>query len=597
MAPACARILPSIGLTGPRTRIQRRSVSWQSDHRNFAVQAGSIETPPSVTHGIRQRHGAALLIAASPSHESDRTQKPTPLLSVGGVAMVNHALWQLNNANFAKVIVVIGYQGDQVRSEVNSFQLATSSLDVRDPDAIDTAAAFDGLHVEFVDLGKGWRGGRTASIIKSRPAIQKMLPHDSDLVIVGADHMFDDALLKEAATVDLQKHDDLACVLVETDLAGMVGLARQTVYCAMRPLHGADRVYSIGTDLQTYSGIEAGLIIVTRAALDHLENEVGRSTQPLNSMLDHFAKQGSLRMMMTEGRTWFQVETDESTELASQGLQQGGYERTLSDGQKVHLIGLPKKIDTSVPGKAGGGEWAEFNVGKWRDAMFTASSFFQDLFIDTTHFIAELAKQKGGCDEVMLVEVGCGTGEAMTPLYEHFKYSVGVEYNPHFVDFCKENVPPERRGNVTHLLGDAQELIPLLNRELPEWMADTKSKIVICVGNTAGIMPPEVRQNVYQQMKLLAGKDGYIVQVYWNGNRFGHAVQHFYHKNPQLCGPFTGECIDLDTCTLTTPSGYCTHWTKPEEARAIFESEIGVEVVALEEKGNGVLIAGRMRSD
>jgi len=117
----------------------------------------------------------------------------------------------------------------------------------------------------------------------------------------------------------------------------------------------------------------------------------------------------------------------------------------------------------------------------------------------------------------------------------------------------------------------------------------------MCVGNTIGIMPPEVRNNVYQQMKLLAGIDGYMVVVFWNGNRFGDAVQNFYHKNPQLCGKFTGECIDLDTCTLRTPSGYCTHWTKPEEAREIFEKQIGVEVTGLVEKGNGVLVAGRIR--
>ena len=180
----------------------------------------------------------------------------------------------------------------------------------------------------------------------------------------------------------------------------------------------------------------------------------------------------------------------------------------------------------------------------------------------------------------------------------------------------------------------------------------------------------------------MAGDDGLFVVVYWNGNKFGDAVQNFYHKNPQLCGPFTGECIDLDTCTLTTPSGgftcsvviiifieiygypsftvryatlcygilrsmillcclfarpllfapshsipslsaatnkmrgpgtnssvslslllsnsqfdcnegYRTHWTTPEEARLVFEEQIGAEVVMLEERGNGVLVAGR----
>merc|ERR1719436_288375 len=98
-------------------------------------------------------------------------------------------------------------------------------------------------------------------------------------------------------------------------------------------------------------------------------------------------------------------------------------------------------------------------------------------------------------------------------------------------------------------------------------------------------MPREVKKKAYKEMLNLAGTDGYMVVVYWSGNKFGGAVQHFYHKNPQLCGPFKGDSIDLDTCTLTTPSGYCTHWTKPEEARAIFETGIGIRVARLEEKG------------
>merc|ERR1719436_994029 len=173
-----------------------------------------------------------------------------------------------------------------------------------------------------------------------------------------------------------------------------------------------------------------------------------------------------------------------------------------------------------------------------------------------------------------------------------------MDFNPHFIDYCKQQVPEASRGHVRHLLGDAQELDDLLKSELPtEWNVEGRKKVVICVGNTVGIMPPPIRKNVYQKMKEVAGSDGYMVVVYWNGNRFGDAVQNFYHKNPQLCGSFTGECIDLDTCTLTTPSGYRTHWTKPDEARAIFEQEVGVEVTGLLEKGNGVLVAGRMRAD
>lgn len=543
-----------------------------------ASVAGDIE---SVV--VSDRNGVALLVASSPSHELDRAQQPNPLVELGGVTMVNHALYQLNSAAFRQVIVVVGFRGDDVRKQID--QCLSGERDL-----------FAGLTVEFIDLGKGWRGGRVASIAKARVQCEQLMEkHDESLVIIGADHMFDRAVLQEAANLDLLDCGDEACVLVETDLEGMVGLPPSTVFCAMRPLHGADRIYNIGTDIETYSAIEAGLIVFTRDTMKLLEDaykEEDYKGSQMHLLLAKIAKRGTLRMMKTNGRTWFSMETSASIEYTSEGLRTNGLEYTLANGSKVHLIGLPSKLETSP---VDGGEWAAFNVAKWRSAVYTAQSFFQELFVDTTEFIAKLCEEKGGRENALVVEVGCGTGEALVPLFEHAKYTVGMDFNAHFIEFCRENVAPEWQPQVRHLIGDAQELVTLLTNELPEtWMS--RPKIVTCVGNTMGIIPAEIRKNVYQQMKLLAGQDGYVVIVFWNGNRFGDAVQNFYHNNPQLCGPFKGECIDLDTCTLTTPSGYCTHWTKPEEARTIFERDIGLEVTQLLEKGNGVLVAGRQRN-
>jgi len=527
------------------------------------------------------RKGVGLLVASAPSHEVDRAQKPQPLLELGGVSMVSHALWQLNSANFALVVVVVGFKGDEVQQQLAAHIQS-------DP------AVFEGLRLKFVDLGKGWRGGRVASLAASMPIIDELVAPQESIVVVGADHIFDASLLQEAASTDLSSDGDEACVLVEFDLKGMCGLPASTVFCATRPLHGADRIYSIGSDLETYSGIEAGLIVFLPATLKQLGDQ-GRGDLRVANLLAEVAKRGTLRMLKTEGRTWFSVETDESAEFTSNGLRHCGQEYMLADGRKVHLVGLPRKIETSP---SDGGEWAEFSVEQWRSAVYTAKSFFQELFLVTTDFIGGLCDEVGGSSEEgpLLVEVGCGTGEALLPLMERARYTCGVDFNPHFVEFCRQNEPPEHRNRVSHIIGDAQELGTLLNNELPStWVEEHRPKIVICVGNTIGIMPAEVRKNIYQQMKLLAGARGYMVVVYWNGNRFGDAVQNFYHKNPQLCGKFTGDCIDLDTCTLTTPSGYCTHWTKPEEARAIFEKEVGVQVTSLLEKGNGVLVAGRMR--
>eukprot|EP00730_Choanoeca_flexa_P014892 TRINITY_DN6679_c0_g1_i1.p2 TRINITY_DN6679_c0_g1~~TRINITY_DN6679_c0_g1_i1.p2 ORF type:complete len:151 (+),score=19.99 TRINITY_DN6679_c0_g1_i1:1620-2072(+) len=111
-----------------------------------------------------------------------------------------------------------------------------------------------------------------------------------------------------------------------------------------------------------------------------------------------------------------------------------------------------------------------------------------------------------------------------------------------------------------------------------------------------GIIPEPKKSAIYKAMLDLAGPDGVVITVYWNGNEFGSALQHFYATNPQLCGEFEGQHINIRDCTLQTPSGYSTKWTKPEEARRII-SGFNADVLEVREQGRGVLTAFRRKQD
>jgi len=379
---------------------------------------------------------------------------------------------------------------------------------------------------------------------------------------------------------------------VESDLEGMVGLPSHTVQVALRPLHSLDRIYHVGTDLGSYAAIDAGLCLYSMDLFERLRQM--HSRVPYFTMVQvqqSAASMGALGLMQTSGRTWFSVETEGALDFSRKGLTKVGHQHKLADGRVVQLVGMPRKVQTSP---SSGGDWAEFNVAKWRSAVFTTKSFFSQLYDDTTGFIRDICHGLGGRDSVFLIEVGCGTGEALQPLLGDVKYVLGMDFNPKFIDFCNANLenPQQNKDRVKFVEGDACALGELLTREVPSWLQGT-TKVVMCVGNTIGIMPAEVQMKVYQQMAEVAGRRGVAVMVFWNGNSFGEALQHFYHKNPQLCGPFTGEHLDLATCTLKTPSGYNTHWTKPEEAKQLIHSK-GMKVVKIEEKGRGVLVAFRL---
>ena len=105
----------------------------------------------------------------------------------------------------------------------------------------------------------------------------------------------------------------------------------------------------------------------------------------------------------------FSVETEAEAMFTENSLSKVGHVHTLADGKVVRLVGLPQRTKTSP---VDGGEWAEFNVAKWRSAVFTTQSYFKQLYLDTTEFIASLCDNRGGADNVLLIELGCGTGEA-----------------------------------------------------------------------------------------------------------------------------------------------------------------------------------------
>ena len=234
-----------------------------------------------------------------------------------------------------------------------------------------------------------------------------------------------------------------------------------------------------------------------------------------------------------------------------------------------------------------GNDWSSFKVDQWRTALYRQDSYFAQLFKDTTEFIKRWSRP-----DSLIIEVGCGTGEALKAL-EPF-HRIGIDYNPSFVEYCKNSVIA---STVRFVVSDAQNLVSdmttensLLRQSVPhEWLSSTAPRVIICVGNTVGIMPEDVRTRVYQQMIEAAGPGGVAIVVFWNAQWFGDAVQNFYFMNPQLCGEFDGSAIDLKTHTLQTPSGYKTHWTGLEEARSGFKC-MGFEILEAVEIGKGVAV-------
>eukprot|EP00929_Paragymnodinium_shiwhaense_P108381 TRINITY_DN746_c0_g1_i1.p1 TRINITY_DN746_c0_g1~~TRINITY_DN746_c0_g1_i1.p1 ORF type:complete len:1119 (-),score=337.96 TRINITY_DN746_c0_g1_i1:216-3572(-) len=554
----------------------------------FRKPATDKKVPNYTTNEVISANGVttAVILAADRMSSMDSKAGPKCLIRLGELPIIGHVLTQLKHAGIETVNIIVGYQGEKVQEQVEAYL----------PDI-----EKENFKINYHQL-QNWHQGAAFSLLGA----QKSLPAGRFL-LCPADHIFDPSLIARVCNVRVADHTGIAFSLVETDTKGLVGMPSSSVKLKLNKTDLDNlrvREISQALELAHADGISAGLYLCDQSMFERMEALArDHAFFTICDAMRTYADEEKLYPIMTDELMWFSCETKESL---MHGVSTGFSKIGVEENDKEILghgafdpEGNPIKIIPSGHGKPKeGSDWTAFSVERWRDAVYVNMNYFGQLNTDVHNFIADLAKNiKLRGERTSLVEVGCGTGEFVRPLCDHFRLTVGVDFNPNFIEFCNEHIPKGREDKLKFVLGDATELTALIKRTCPEHM-QTDTKVVTCVGNTMGIIPPALKPKVYEEMIKLAGPKGVMVVVFWNARWFGDACQNFYHANPQLCGPFKGDSIDLDTTTLRTPAptSYTSHWTGVEEARQLVRT-LGLEEIVVEDKGKGVILAARMTQE
>ncbi|OQR87825.1 hypothetical protein ACHHYP_07986 [Achlya hypogyna] len=212
----------------------------------------------------------------------------------------------------------------------------------------------------------------------------------------------------------------------------------------------------------------------------------------------------------------------------------------------------------------------------WRDSVYAGKcSIMADLYDAQKAYIKQLLTPHSS-----YVEVGCGTSEMGSVLYDNAAYTVGVEINPIMLELAKEMHPEMAAHPRNYLIeGNALELKALLTEQLPADFWTTK-RVVAIVMNTFGILPEGIRQGVVDAMLQVAGDDGVVVIGCWHAASFRRGVEEYYMQNPLLVGDqVTHAMCDYAKAQLYVPSsGYESHWWSEAELRAFVSTAKGYNV-------------------
>jgi choline kinase len=257
------------------------SVGNIEEHKRLIPSFGEKTlTHPRVSRkGVKQ----VLLTAAARPGTLDSDDLPKCLIQLGSQPIIGHILTQLYASGIERVVISVAAGGEKIIQAVKQSRF------------------YSKMNIEFLDLGPNNRDGHARSILAARNYFPK-----GPFLIHTSDHIFDKSIISKL--LNYQLNENVACVLVETDISGLVGLPSTSVRVQL----GREYVRRISRDLVQYDGIDAGLFLSSTAIFDALNDLAAKKEYfSLADALSYFTKFNKLTYVPTSGETWFSIETKE----------------------------------------------------------------------------------------------------------------------------------------------------------------------------------------------------------------------------------------------------------------------------------------------
>lgn len=200
---------------------------------------------------------------------------PKPLLTVGGLPLIAHALRHAVASGCREAIVVIGYQGAQVKAAV---EMIGSPLAIRFVETADPSAP------------------NGHSLLAAEPLAAERF------FLQMVDHMFDDVVLPRLAG-PAWRDGEAGRVLVDRAPVGL------DVEDATRVRLDGERVTAIGKGVAPWDAIDAGCFVLTPAVFPALRSVAERDARTVSSAMRRLADRGALFAMDVDGVRWVDVDT------------------------------------------------------------------------------------------------------------------------------------------------------------------------------------------------------------------------------------------------------------------------------------------------
>ena len=215
------------------------------------------------------------------------TGVPKPLVRVGGIPLVVHALLHAQASGCDEAIIVVGHQGARVRAAVEAL---SSRLRVRFAETSDPASP------------------NGVSLLAAEPLAR------SHFFLQMVDHLFGDATLPRLVGVPLAP-DEAGRVLVDRAPRDL------DLDDATKVRRAGARVTAIGKGLEPWDAIDAGCFVLTSAIFEALRRAPASEPRSVSSGMRQLVARGALGAVEIVDTPWVDVDTPADLVLAETMVQ------------------------------------------------------------------------------------------------------------------------------------------------------------------------------------------------------------------------------------------------------------------------------------
>lgn len=207
-------------------------------------------------------------------------EKPKPLVKVGERRLIDYGIENMIRHGVERVIVVVGYEHDQVRDHLAGSPYRDRIVIVQNDE---------------------WRKENGLSVLRAGEAVQ------SDwFYLQMVDHLFDPAVFDHVAA--FPRRDGYSYLCIDRDIPGVFDLPDATVLT----LAEDGSIATIGKELPEFDYCDTGLFLMHREIFRFFRQaaESGRNT--ISNAVELAGNSGVFYTIDTTGFSWLDVDTEDA---------------------------------------------------------------------------------------------------------------------------------------------------------------------------------------------------------------------------------------------------------------------------------------------